>query len=482
MEIATALKRLENYLEAKQLITKGEKLILGVSGGADSTALLYLFSRLRYKYSLSLLAVHINHQLRGAESDADEAAVKRLCLTLNVPLIIRRIRVEKRNSQENQARKARFSIFDEVMANYGYNKIALAHHREDQAETVVLNMLRGSGISGMAGIKPFTGIVIHPLLCFSKPELESLLATAKIPWCSDSSNLDNGFTRNRIRNELMPLLRRDYNPAVGDHLCSLAEIFLQAEEILSERSKQQYRRVTLDYSPSQVSLELRPLLKMYPLERYYLYRKAYRLVSKVETDFLAAHFKAIEDILCAEGSKILALPHGVVVKKLYEEIQFLSESKTPEITESCLEIDADRARAVFGNYRFTFKHLRILPTLPEAEEQALHIIIDEDKIKLPFKIRFRQPGDRFIPLGMGNFKKLKEFFIDEKVPKYERNLLPVFDDGDKIFWITGYRIDNRVKRDETSSRYLQIIAEPLSTKPKRAIQKKKRGNDESDEL
>lgn len=482
METGVALKRLNAYLCAKQLVSKGDKLILGVSGGADSTAMLFLFTRLRPVLELSLLAVHINHQLRGEESDADEQAVKKLCLSLNVPLIIRKVKVARLSSPENQARIARFSIFDEVMANYCYDKIALAHHREDQAETVVLNMLRGSGISGMAGIKPFVGIVIHPMLCFSKPELEGLLQKAKIPWCTDTSNLDNSFTRNKIRNDLLPQLRNDYNPSINDHLCFLAEIFLQAEEILSERSKQQYRRVTLDYSPSQVSLELKPLLKMYPLERYYIYRKAYRLVSKVETDFLAAHHKAIEDILEAEGSKILSLPHGVTVKKLYEELHFLSEVRTPEIAESSLEIDADRSRAVFGAYRFSFKYIRNLPPPPDPEEANLQIVIDAEKIKTPFKIRFRQPGDRFVPLGMNQFKKLKEFFIDEKVPKYERDLLPIFDDGEKIFWIVGYRIDNRVKRDEGSSRYLQIVAEPLDARPKRARQKKKRGNDESDEL
>jgi tRNA(Ile)-lysidine synthase len=137
MDTGLALKRLEAYLDEKQLVSKGDKLVLGVSGGADSTALLYLFVQLRPKLDLSLLAVHVNHQLRAEESDADETAVKKLCLAWNVPLIVRKVKIGNQASLEDQARKASFKVFDEVMANYHYDKIALAHHREDQAETVL---------------------------------------------------------------------------------------------------------------------------------------------------------------------------------------------------------------------------------------------------------------------------------------------------------------------------------------------------------
>jgi len=482
MEIAEAIKRLETFINGKQLVQKGEKLILGVSGGADSTAMLYLFCRLRPLYEFSLLAVHINHQMRGVESDSDEAAVKKLCLALNVPLIVRKVQIAHHDSRENQARKARFSIFDEVMANYCYDKILLAHHREDQAETVLLNMLRGSGISGMSGIKPTLGIVVHPMLCFNRSDLESLLGKVGINWCIDKSNQDNNFTRNRIRNDLLPKLQTEYNPSIKNHLCSLAEIFLEADDLLAQRSKKQQRRLTIEYSPTRIVLELKPLLKLTPIERYYIFRNSFRMVAQLETDFLSAHFMAIEDVISASGSKMLDLPHGVKIKKLYEELIFSRDTEITDNADSYIEIDADRARAVFGNFRFTFKYLRIIPPLPEPDEQSMQIVIDAEKLKLPFRIRYRQPGDRFIPLGMNQFKKLKEFFIDEKVPKYERDLLPIFDDGEKIFWIVGHRIDNRVRRDESSSRYLQIVAEPLNARPNRAIKKKKRGNDESDEL
>jgi len=482
MDTGLALKRLEAYLDEKQLVSKGDKLVLGVSGGADSTALLYLFVQLRPKLDLSLLAVHVNHQLRAEESDADETAVKKFCLAWNVPLIVRKIKIGNQASLEDQARKARFKVFDEVMANYHYDKIALAHHREDQAETVLINLLRGSGINGLAGIKPQSGIVIHPLLGFSRSDLEKLLSQKTIGWQTDNSNQDNSFTRNRIRNDLLPKLRSEYNPSLNDHLCSLAEIFLQVEQLMTIRSRQQQRRHTLESSPARQILEIEPLLKLSQVERYYIFRHAFRVISQKETDFMASHVNAIDEILQSQGSKVISLPHGVKVHKIYGELCFSRETPRTEVQETSMEIDTDRARAVFGNYRFTFRYVRNLPAPPEPENQHLQIIIDAEKINTPFTIRFRQPGDRFIPFGMNQFKKLKEFFIDEKVPKFERDLIPILDDGEKIFWIVGLRIDNRVRRDEGSSRFLHIVAEPLHVKPNRAIHKKKRGNYESDEL
>lgn len=468
IEIADALKRLTEDIKRKELINSGDKVILACSGGSDSTALLYLFSRLRHSLNISLLAVHINHQLRGQDSISDEETVKQQCLSLNVPLIIRRVDVPKTGNLENNARKLRFSVFNQVLSNYHFNKILLGHHREDQAETVLLNLFRGSGVGGMAGIKPLSGNTVHPLLCFAKAELEEILQQAGIPWCQDASNMDYIFSRNRLRNDLIPKLQQDYNPAVVERIAHQAEIFNHTDMLMRRRTKPQVKRLTIDSSSYHVLLDLPGLIKLSTVERYYVYRHVYSLICNTESDFLSVHFEAIEDILEAEGSKLVTLPQGVKVKKIYAVLQFYSkEDETPSETES-LEVDTDRARAVYGNYRFSFKYLRVFPKDADLADGVLHILIDADKINYPFHIRYRKPGDRFIPFGMQQFKRVKEFFIDEKVPKYDRGLIPIFDDGEKLFWIVEHRIDNRVRYDETTTHYLQIVAEPILTKPKRA--------------
>ncbi len=183
-----------------------------------------------------------------------------------------------------------------------------------------------------------------------------------------------------------------------------------------------------------------------------------------------------------KGSKCLNLPHKITVIKQYDEVIVQIETEKEVKETEPLVIDADRTMAVYGNYRFNFKYLRVLPKEQTGDELESRVILDADKINIPFIIRFRQPGDQFVPFGMTQLKRLKEFFIDEKVPKYERDLIPVFDDGEKLFWIVGYRLDNRVRYDESTTRYLQITATNISVKSRKAILKKKRGNNESDEL
>ncbi|MCK9309124.1 MAG: tRNA lysidine(34) synthetase TilS [Candidatus Cloacimonetes bacterium] len=484
MDIAVALKKLSLNIHRNCLINSGDKLILGCSGGADSNAMLYMFSRLRHSLNVKLLVVHVNHQLRGADSTADELAVKQLCQKLNVPLIIRRVDVPKSGNLESQARTLRFNAFEQVMSNYSFHKILLAHHRDDQAETVLQNLFRGAGVGGMAGIKPMIGNIVHPMLIFTRAELEEILQEASLPWQQDASNLDNGFTRNKIRNDLLPKLKEEYNNTITERLAKQAEIFNLADQLLQTRAKLQTKRIALEYAPQKVVLSISTLQKLSDIEQYYVLRQSFRLITNQETDFMAVHFEAIQDILDSQGSKQLHLTLGVKVKKMYDELHLYQKEDTTANTEDELEIDMDRARAVFGDYRFTFKYLRVEPKDYFVDGGTYHILIDADKVDYPFKIRFRKPGDRFVPFGMEHFKRLKEFFIDEKVPKYDRELVPIMDDGEKLFWIVGHRVDERVRFDENTTHYLQIIAEPTQIKPKRAANRKKnaRGNDESDEL
>lgn len=479
---AEILARFESHVHEAGLLFSGDKLILGISGGADSTALLYLFSRLRYSYRLSLLAVHINHQLRGENSLADEACVKKLCIRFNIPLIVRRIELEPGGDLENRARNLRFEIFESVRQAYKFDKIALGHHRWDQAETMLLNLIRGTGLSGLSGIKARQDFLIHPLLPFKPDELKELLTGQNIAWREDESNLQNIFARNRLRNELIPLVEQAYNPQFKEKLAESADIFYEADIYIRDRSQRRYKRLLLDASKERIYLNLEDLLKAPNIEQYYILRMAYQALSGVEQDFMRHSFLEIKGILQAEGSKYISLPRGIIVKKQYQELVF---SKVPsdirsETSESYI-LDTERNRAVYMDYRFSFKYLKVLPE-NYRELAPFTIFIDADKLKGTLAIRSRLAGDRFIPLGMSNMKKLKDFFIDEKVPKYDRDLIPIFVDDEKLVWICGQRLDDRVKIDVKSNRYLMISAEPLNQKPKRAANRKKRGINEFDEL
>jgi tRNA(Ile)-lysidine synthase len=476
------LRRLVDYLKQEQIVQSKDKLLLAISGGADSTAMLYLFSRLRFVLNLSLLAVHVNHQLRAEASDLDEQAVRALCLRLNIPLIIRKIELSGEQDLENRARTLRFEIFDQILRCYRFDKVLLAHHKWDLAETVLINLFRGAGLSGMAGIKPRQGRVLHPLLCFKPQELKDLLREIKITWREDESNQEIKYRRNRIRHELIPQLEDEYNPQLKEKLAEEATILNKADQYISERALKRFKKICLDSSNQRIVLSLPDLIKADEIELYYILREAYRQVSGRQQDFFLANLREVLGISAAQGSKYVSLPHGIFAIKRNQELVF---SNCPEdvnpVPAGVLHIESDRSRAVHMNYRFRFKHLKVLPQEHE-KYQGLRVIIDADKIRGGFQIRSRQPGDRFIPLGMTGFKKLKDFFIDEKVAKYDRDLIPIFDDGEKIFWICGHRIDERVRYTKDSTHYLMIEAVSLSKKPNRAANRKKRGSYEFDEL
>lgn len=476
------LKRLRDYIDKEAMISKGEKLLLAVSAGADSTAMLYLFSRLRYGYNLSLLAVHINHQLRGEASDADEQHIKELCLKLNIPIIVRRIDLGEGKDVENRARSARFQIFRQILKSYRFQKVLLAHHKWDLAETVFLNLIRGSGLSGMAGIKPVQNDVLHPLLSFSPVELKSLLREVDISWREDASNLDLRYTRNRVRHELLPDLAEKYNPQIQDKLAEEANILQQADMYIQERALRRFKKVNLDNANGRVILSIPELLSSPGIEQYYILREAYRQTCGIVQDFYMIHMQDLKSLCSSQGSKYISLPHNVFAIKRYQELYFSSnEADIYGEASPALVLENDRNRAVHMNYRFRLKYLKVLPR-DHDHFIPNRAIVDADKLKGKISIRARAAGDRFIPLGMGHLKKLKDFFIDEKVAKYDRDLVPIFADEDKIFWICGYRIDDRVRYDESSTRFLMIEAESLQKKANRAASRRKRGNNEFDEL
>lgn len=476
-----SLNKLHNYINAKELFPGGARLMLAISGGSDSVALLCLFSRLRSLMHVTLLAVHINHGLRGSESDADESLTRELCLRHNVPLIVRRLDLKPGADLENRARGARFAIFEKLLKLYQFDLVVLGHHRDDQAETMLMNLIRGAGIGGLAGIKPLSGKVVHPLLDFGKEELRELLREEGLAWREDASNADPGYRRNHIRSELIPQLTRDYNPRVVERLAAQAEVLADADKLLRAMARTHLKRVSLEQSPDRVVLDISALNKLSRSEQYYVLKLAYSALAGTEADFWAHSFSGVMALLSGGGTKLSRLRHGIGVTRQYNEL--ILHRDTLELTEpEPLQVEEDRARAVYLDYRYSFRYLKVLPRPAYMDHNS--VIIDADKISYPFTIRVRRPGDRFIPTGMTHSKKLKDYFIDAKVPRERRGMIPLFDDGEKIFWITGLRADARVAPDEHSNRYLQITAEAVNEKPKRAASRiKNQGvNNEPDEL
>ena len=284
----------------------------------------------------------------------------------------------------------RFIEFDQVLRNYRFKKVLLAHHKSDQAETMLMNLFRGAGLSGLSGIKPLSGNNVHPMLCFSSIELRELLTEVEIVWAEDESNQDNKYTRNRLRNELIPHLEQNYNPELKEKLSETAMILNHADMYIKNKALQRLKRAILDSSPQKMILSIPDILASPKIEQYYLLRGAWSIQSGSESDFMSAHFADLLSLMLSDGSKHINLPKGIVAVKQYQEL--ILGSKDEVIKHASfeeLQIDIDRSRAVHMDYRFTFKYLKVLPNDAKLRDET-RVIIDADRINIPFVIRSRK--------------------------------------------------------------------------------------------
>ena len=469
------LEKFEEFVNRYKLFKSGEKILVGFSGGTDSTALLQALWHLKFQYGFSLLAAHVNYNLRGKDSQEDEEHVKEFCFQRNISLVIKNVKLDSKSNLENKAREIRFKYFKKLTKLYNVQKVALGHNREDQAETLIHRLFRGSGYTGMKGIIPKSGIIIHPLLSFSRQEILDFLNNEELTWRDDQSNQENVFTRNKIRNHMLPWIKENINPKIVNKLYHTAEIFSDTDEIMQELSKRRLLKAQIKHTKNEYRFSLNVIRKTKPVLRFYIYKEIYKKLNGDEKDFYHSNFKEIEAILDSHGSKKIHLPHDVYMLKEYNELIFTNRDDDEGFdVNNSKEITSLRNRLTFEDNRIIMKKLKILPQKRYLYEDKFTTYIDLDKTSFPLLIRHRQPGDKFYPLGMDHPKKLKDFFIDEKVPKFERDKVLLFCDKENIIWVAGHRTDNRIITSEDYGNILMIKIEKMTRKKARAAERIKK--------
>lgn len=434
------------YIKMHRMIAPGDVVLAGVSGGPDSIALLHILNRLKKEYSIKLYAGHLNHMFRGGEADADARLVEDLAGKWEIPLVSERIDVprylkENRLSPQEGAREVRYRFFESTAREIGANRVALGHHADDQAETVLINLIRGAGITGLGGIPPVReGMYIRPLMCVRRAQIEDYCRTFSIPYRMDSSNLKTVYLRNRVRLELLPLLEEKYNPAVVISLNHLAEIAREENCFLEERAGDAFKDVLERREKGKVAISLERLAR-YPVA---LKRRVVRLAFR-EVDGASGlpGFEHVDRILEAAGGASgrgkVELPGGI----------------SAVIRYSLLEIIKDEGRFAVPYYQHA---LQVPGTtfLPETGRIIVaevwdtgtagdprsfcrnEALVDMEKLDGPLWVRRRKDGDIFSPLGMGGKLKLKKFLIDRKVPREERDAIPIVSCGNDIVWAAGF--------------------------------------------
>ena len=442
------LKNIEQVL--KGLIAPGDKVLVGVSGGTDSIALLHVlhwFSRIQ---NYSLIVVHINHMARGKDSDTDADFVGSIADKLKLRFYLKKIdvgieRLQLKTSFQDAARIIRYQFFEETLQAVGGNKVALGHSADDQVETILMNIVRGTGLKGLTGIPQVRGNIIRPFLGSYRKDLEIYLNENDISFREDSSNSDKKYLRNRIRHELIPHLET-YNPGIKKSLQEMSGIARREDSLLSQMTRDIFHQKLGERNEKNIVWEIDDF-QSYPITlRHRLVREIFCHITGDMQAITAHHVQQIINLFNSpKAGKTLNIPRGVTVTCRYESVLFskviggICENEslvTPIIVPGTTELLEGHIRRVETQIFTDKRDLNSLDTGRQA-------FFDLEKTGFGIQVRFFRAGDRFCPLGMTGNKKLKSFFIDQKVPQSMRSQIPILTNAeDDIIWVYGQRISH----------------------------------------
>jgi len=483
-----------DFIQRYSLISPGEIVVVGVSGGADSVCLLHVLVKWQKGLGIKLHVAHLNHQLRGVESEADAEYVSNLAGSLGISITIDRqdvaaYRIERNSSVEEAARELRYAFLARVAREVGANRIAIGHTRDDQVETILMHILRGTGITGLCGLAPCSPmaydsqgmswpaptcrgnlLVIRPLLDITREETTSYCQEHQLDPRIDSSNVSLSFFRNRIRLQLLPRLRQ-YNPSVDQALLRLADIAREGNAFIEQQASGLWDEVARQEN-NAIYLDRKQIASLpIALQRQLLRTTVTRLAGDTR-DIEASHIEAARSLLDKPVGKRISLPHGIICQGGYDEIVIASEAWQSQLP-SCpfpplpgefpLKVPG---KTVFPGWKVIASIIReredslpLRDTLSTSEgTYRSNLVADFDlhKTGTELFVRQRQPGDRFQPLGMDMPKKLQEFMVDAKIPRSWRGRISIVCSPQQIIWVLGWRIDDRVKVTESSKETLRL--------------------------
>lgn len=461
-------QKILSYVNQNDMLTQGEGIVAGVSGGADSVCLLFVLRKIQERLGGKLFVAHVNHGLRGEAASADQEFVRRLCEAWQLPFYVKQVDLraiarERKLSEEEAGRLVRYDFFRRVAEETGAAKIAVGHNAEDQAETLLFHLIRGSSLKGLGGILPVQGAVIRPLLCVKRQEIEQYLRENGLSFCVDQTNLEDAYTRNRIRHRLLPLME-EINPEVVEALgrtardCAAADAFLEAE---AAEAAAKYVMKCQGLEGVEVRKEAFSSLPPVVVDKLLMQTLAMVLGSR--KDLGAVHIGALRALQAGETGKTRNLPCGAAAENRYGTLILFKRKEAEEFPEAEAELvlpenkqedaageialsNGDKIRYSIRNYEKSMK-------IPQNRYTKW---LNYDIIDSTLRFRTRKTGDWIQILAGSGRKKLQDYLVNEKIPRSERNRLVLLAEGDEILWIVGYRLSEKVKVKEDTKRILQL--------------------------
>lgn len=460
-------KKILSYINDNKLIKCKDKILVALSGGPDSVCLLNILFELKEELNIDIAAAHLNHLLRGEEAFKDEEYVINMCNNMGIKCFVKRVDInayskENKLSSEMAGRNARYDFFDEILRGEGFNKVATAHNANDQAETILFRLMRGTGLEGLGGIKVSRdNKIIRPILCLSRKEVEEYIKLKKLNPRIDKTNFEKIYNRNKIRLDILPYVEDNFNEDIIETLNRMSLLLQKDNEFIENLALDLYNKYCIEYGDyfiikKETFKEAEPVVTR-------MLRHAMCKYSKSSYDFEMKHIYEVFCLARKNSGKVIHLPNGICAENIYGDIYIKSKIKKYDINKRKEEIIIDKNNVNINEFELYNLKIR-LQVINDYEASNVNInegssikYFDFDKIKNSISIRNRRNGDKIIPLGMTGNKKIKNIFIDMKIPKEERDNIPILCFDDKIAWIIGIRMSEEYKLTNKSKNILKVV-------------------------
>lgn len=460
------VKKVLDFIKEKKMLQRGDSVILGVSGGADSLCLLIILNEISKIMDLKLTAVHVNHHVRGKEADEDQSFVEEFCKNIGVKCVVCHINMvqlakEMKCSEEEAGRIARYEIFEKILVKENGNKIAIAHNLNDNCETILFNLCRGTGIKGLSGIRVSRDNIIRPIMCLTRAEIEEYLNRNNIAFRTDSTNLEDDYTRNRLRHHVISYIEENINSNAAVNIVRAGNDLYEIEEYLDmETEKQISKYVIIDEEGCLIKDEV---LQCHSVIQKRIIRSMINLLSGRLKDITRSHVESVLELFERNTGRKVDLPYQIVAKRDYKGVSLAVSSKEDKDSEN------DFSDAVIykeGKVYFNKYITAIMERDKSFDQNVPELVytkwIDCDMIKDGLVVRKRQAGDYLSIDNQGNTKKLKDYFINEKIPNDQRDDILLVADGSHIVWVVGHRISSNYKITESTKNVIMLSYNDIS--------------------
>lgn len=444
-------------VKKQNLIEYSDKIVVGVSGGPDSLCLLHILIKLREEYALTLFVVHINHSLR-AEADAEEEYVRKFCKTFNIKFFSEKVDItsltkEYKMSTEEIAREVRYNLFNKTLQEVNAKKIAVAHNANDNAETIIMNLLRGCGPEGLIGIDSVNKNIIRPLITIRRNEIEEYCKENELFPMIDKTNFESIYTRNKIRNDIIPYLQK-FNPDIITGLNKLGNIVRYEEEFIEEYINEEYGKIKIADN-GKVILDKEKFIDLkLGLQRRILRKAVSEFCGSLKNVSFNTADNAISIIKNSRNGNIVKIITNVKIIINYNRLEFFADRE--EKKDFIYELNIPGVTYIHELESYVNIEIADADKVPDVIKEKGKKIFDIAKTGKKLYLRNRKNGDYFYPTGMIGTKKIKDFFSDNKIELYKRDRIPIIANEDDIIWVIGMRSSKKFLKDKGTKEVIII--------------------------